>query len=103
MNAPHKKTPEHMERIFAQAHRLRRDAAVGDDWAYGIMRAVRREAAEQPYSVMLDWAEPLIWRAAVMAVLVAMLFAGSVVAYSSQQSNPVTALWLEEFDAGSPL
>lgn len=103
MNAPHKKSPDHMERIFVQAHRLRQNAAVDNDWANGIMRAVRRDAAQQPYSVMPDWAEPLVWRAAAVAALVAALFTGSVVAYTSQQPNPVTALWLEEFDAGSPL
>jgi hypothetical protein len=92
-----------MERIFAQAHRLRQDADVGNDWIHGIMRAARQEAEEQSYSAMFDWAEPLIWRAAAVAALVAALFAGSVVAYTSQQSNAVAALWLEEFDAGSPL
>lgn len=94
---------EQVERFLAQAHRMRQTGVTGEDWAHGIMRAVRQEAAAHPYSSMLAWAEPLVWRAAAGAALVAVVFAGSVVAYTSRQPEPVTAAWLEEFDAGPSL
>ncbi len=94
---------EQVERFLAQAHRTRQGVAVGEDWANGIMRVVRQDAAAHPYSSMLAWVEPLVWRAAAGAALMAVVFAGSVVAYASRQPEPVTAVWLEEFDAGPPL
>ena len=94
---------EQVERLLAQAHAMRREVAVGEDWVRGVMRAVRQDAAAHPYSSLLAWAEPLVWRAAAGAALVAVVFAGSVVAYTSRQPEPVTAVWLEEFDTGPPL
>lgn len=94
---------EQVERLFAEAHRRRQPIAVGEDWDREIMQVVRQDAAAHPYSSMLAWAEPLVWRAAAGAALVAVVFAGSVVAYTGRQAEPVTAAWLEEFDAGPPL
>ena len=94
---------EQVERLLAQAHGTRQAVAVGEDWVHGVMRVVRQDATAHPYSSMLAWAEPLVWRAATGAALVAVVFAGSVVAYASRQPEPVTAVWLEEFDAGPPL
>ncbi len=94
---------EQVERLLARAHAMRQKVAVGEDWAHGVMRVVRQDAAAHPYVAMLAWAEPLVWRAATGAALVAVIFAGSVVAYASRQPDPVTAVWLEEFDAGPPL
>lgn len=94
---------EQVERLLAQAHGTRQAVAVGEDWVRGVMRVVRQDAAAHPYSSMLAWAEPLVWRVAAGAALGAVVFAGSVVAYASRQPEPVTAVWLEEFDAGPPL
>ena len=94
---------EQVGRLMAHAHRTRQMGVTGEDWAHGIMRVVRQEAAAHPYSSMLAWMEPLVWRAAAGAALVAVVFAGSVVAYTSRQPEPVTAAWLDEFDAGPPL
>ena len=101
MNAGRNRTPEHIERLFAEAHRLRKDVAVGEDWTHKVMRTIRRDAAGHPSLSNVAWAEPLVWRVAPGAALVAVLFAGSVVVYTGQRSNPVTAMWLEELDAGA--
>ncbi|MEK6803661.1 MAG: hypothetical protein AABZ34_13510 [Nitrospirota bacterium] len=103
LHARHKKSLEKVEQVFAQAHRLRVDIVVGPDWAQDIMREVRRGDAEQRGPSMLAWAEPLVWRVAGGAALAAVLFAGSVLVYTSQRSAPVTAFWMEELDAGAPL
>ena len=98
----HRNPPiEPVERLLAEAHRTGRKIVVGEDWAREIMRVVRQDAAAHPYSSMLAWAEPLVWRAAAGAALVAAVFAGSMVAYTARQ--PVPSAWLEEFDAGPPL
>ncbi len=64
-------------------------------------QADRRESLE-----VLDWTlaqlSP-VWRVAAGAALGAVVFAGSVVAYTARQPEPVMAVWLEEFDAGPPL
>jgi len=91
---------EPVERLFAEAHRRRQVIVVGDDWAQGIMRVVQQDDA---YAPTLAWAAPLVWRVAAGAALMAVVFAGSVVAFTSRQPGPVTALWLEELDAGPPL
>ena len=101
MNAGRNRTPEHIERLFAEAHRLRKDVAVGEDWTHKVMRTIRRDAAGHLSLSNVAWAEPLVWRVAAGAALVAVLFAGSVVVYTGQRSNPVTAMWLEELDAGA--
>lgn len=94
---------ERVERLLAEVHRSTRgEAAVGEQWAQEVMRTVRRKAADHPAPSPLVWAEPLVWRVAAGAVLVALVFAGSVAAYSRQHVGPVSAAWLEEFDAGSP-
>ena len=103
MTGPRKPHIEQVEGLLAEAHRRRQEVAVGEDWARAIMRVVRQDAVAHPYSSMLAWAEPLVWRAAAGAALVAVAFAGSVVAYSARQPEPVTAAWMEEFDAGPPL
>ncbi len=94
---------EQVEPVLAQAHRRRQAVAVGEDWTRDVMHTIRREAAAGPYASLLAWMEPLVWRAAAGAALMAVVFAGSVVAYTSRQPEPVTAAWLEEFDAGPPL
>jgi hypothetical protein len=103
MTTPRRKHPEHVERLFVQAHRSREEAVLGEDWAHEVMRTIRRGAAEHPTLSIFAWAEPLVWRVAAGAALVAVLFAGSVIVYTGQHSNPVMALGLEEIDAGSPL
>ena len=94
---------EQVERLLQQAHGMRQEVAVGEDWVRGVMRAVQQDAAAHPYSSMLAWAEPLVWRVAAAAALGAVVFAGSVVAYTARQPQPITPVWLEEFDAGPPL
>lgn len=91
---------ESVVRLLAETHLRRHVAPVGEDWAHGIMRVVRQDDS---YSSTLAWAAPVVWRAAAGAALVAVVFAGSVVAFTSRQPEPMTAAWLEEFDAGPPL
>ncbi|MCW5797351.1 MAG: hypothetical protein LZF60_380048 [Nitrospira sp.] len=99
----HRKDPrERIEALLAQAHRTRGEVAAGEDWAQEVMRTIRREAAEHPVPSLFVGAEPLVWRAAACAALVALVFAGSVAVYTKQHAVPVAAVWLEEFDAGSP-
>lgn len=102
MTARRKGNLDEVERVLAQAHRLREDVVVGHDWAHEIMREIRRGDAIHPSPSMLAWAESLVWHVAAGAALVAVLFAGSVLMYSSQRSHPVTAFWLEELDTGAP-
>ena len=45
--------------------------------------------------LMLAWAEPLVWRFAALAALVAVVFAGSWWPYA-RQPQPITPVWLEE-------
>jgi hypothetical protein len=96
----HRSKLESVERLLAETHLRRHAAPVGKDWAHGIMRVVRQD---DRYSPTLAWAAPVVWRAAAGAALIAVVFAGSVVALTSRQPEPVTAAWLEEFDAGPPL
>ncbi len=102
MTVGRNRASEQVERLFAQAHRLRQEVVVGEDWSREIMRTIGRDAAEHPSPSIFAWAEPLVWRVAAGAVFVAVLFAGSVVVYTHQHPHPVTALWFEELDAGSP-
>jgi hypothetical protein len=92
---------EQIEPLLAQAHRSRGEAAVGEQWAQEVMRTIRPEAAQHPWPSVLVWAEPLVWRVAAGAALMALLFAGSVAFYTKQHPVPVAAVWLEEFDAAS--
>ncbi|MBA2484891.1 MAG: hypothetical protein H0V35_02125 [Nitrospira sp.] len=94
---------ERMEPVLAQAHRRRQTVAVGEDWTRDVMHTIRREAAAGPSASMLAWMEPLVWRAAAWAALMAVVLTGSVVAYTSRQPDPAAAAWLDEFDAGPPL
>lgn len=104
MTIHRKAAAERIERILAQVHRSTRgEAAVGEPWAQDVMRAIRQQAADDAAPSPLAWAEPLVWRAAAGAALVALVFAGSVAVYSRQHAAPVAAAWLEEFDAGPPL
>ena len=75
---------------------------LGEELAQQVMRTIRRDAAHHPASSLLVWAEPLVWRVASVAALVALGFAGSVAVYTKQHAVPVAAVWLEEFEAGSP-
>ncbi|MCS6297565.1 MAG: hypothetical protein H8K09_15125 [Nitrospira sp.] len=102
MTVHRKPTFEQIEPLLAQAHRTRGEVAVGEELAQQVMRTIRRDAAQHPASSLLIWAEPLVWRVASVAALVALCFAGSVAVYTKQHAVPVAAVWLEEFDAGSP-
>lgn len=102
MTVYRKPTLERIESLLAQAHCTRGDVTVREGWAQEVMRTIRREAAEQPVPSLLVWVEPLVWRVAASAALVALVFAGSVAVYTKQHAVPVAAVWLEEFDAGSP-
>lgn len=102
MTVYRKPTLEQIESLLAQAHRTRGDVAVREGWTQEVMRTIRREAAEHPVPSLLFWVEPLVWRVAASAAFVALVFAGSVAVYTKQHAVPVTAVWLEEFDAGSP-
>ena len=93
---------EQIESLLARAHHTRGDVAVGEDWTQHVMRTIRREAMEHPTPPLLAWAEPVVWRVAACAALVSLVFAGSVAVYTKQHAVPDAAVWLEEFDAGSP-
>ncbi len=102
MTLHRKQTLERIESLLAQAHRTRGDVGVKEGWTQEVLRTIRRDAAEHPAPSLLAWAEPLVWRVAASAALVALVFAGSVAVYTKQHAVPVAAVWLEEFDAGSP-
>jgi hypothetical protein len=102
MTVHRKRALGQIEPLLAQVHRTRDDVAVGEEWAQDVMRTIRREAAQHSASSLLAWAEPLVWRVATGAALMAAIFAGSVAVYTKQHMTPVAAVWLEEFDAGSP-
>lgn len=102
MTVPRKRTFEQIEPLLAEAHRTRGEVAVGEEWAQEVMRTIRRDTVGHSAPSLLVWAEPLVWRVAAGAALVAVFFAGSVAVYTRQHPVPVAAVWLEEFDAGSP-
>ena len=92
-----------LERALSEAHRSRQEPALGADWARHVMRDIRREATGHRPLIQSTWIDRFVWRAAAVAAMLAMIFAGSVLVYSGKDKLELTALLSHEFDAGAPL
>ena len=92
-----------LERALAEAHRSRQQPSLGADWARHVMRDIRQGAAEHRYPMMATWIDRLVWRAAAVAAVLALIFASSVVVYSGKDTVELASLLSDEFDAGAPL
>ncbi|HEX9742789.1 MAG TPA: hypothetical protein VGA17_08375 [Nitrospiraceae bacterium] len=88
-----------VERVLSDAHRSRRDPSLNPDWALNVMRDVRREALRQGRSTMPLGLDRLVWRTAAMAAVLAVVFTGSVLIYSSGDAVELSTLFSSEFDA----
>jgi len=67
-----------LERALSEAHRSRQEPALGADWARHVMRDIRREATGHGHLMQSTWIDRFVWRAAAVAAMLAMIFAGSV-------------------------
>ena len=92
-----------VERALAEAHRSRQEPALSEDWARHVMRDIRRGAAGSRHLMPSAGLARVVWRAAAVAAMLAMIFAGSVLVYSGKDKLELTALLSHEFDAGAPL
>lgn len=92
-----------LERALAEAHRSRQEPALGEDWAQHVMQDIRREAVGHRHLVQFTWIDGLVWRAAAVAAVLALIFAGSVLVYSGKDTLELAALLSDEFDPGTPL
>lgn len=92
-----------LERALAEAHRSRQDPSLGADWARHVMRDIRQGAIAHRQPMMSTWIDRLVWRAAAVAAVLALIFASSVVVYSSKDRVELASLLSDEFDAGTPL
>ena len=92
-----------LDRALAEAHRSRQDPALGTDWARHVMQDIRRKAAGHRPAMPFAGLARVVWRAAAVAAMLAMIFAGSVLVYSGKDKLELTALLSHEFDAGAPL
>ena len=92
-----------LERALAEAHRSRQEPALGADWARHVMRDIRREAAGHRHLMQSTWIDRFVWRAAAVAAMLAMIFAGSVLVYSGKDTREFSALLSDELEAGAPL
>lgn len=88
---------EKVERVLSDAHRSRREPALGPDWALSVMRDVRREAVR--HAMMPMGLDRLVWRTAAMADVLAMVFTGSILMYISGNGIELSTLLSSEFDA----
>jgi hypothetical protein len=86
-----------LERVLAEAHRGRPEPALDEAWRQGIMRAVRRRAAD-PSALPVSLIERLVWRTAAVAAALAVLVATSVLSPSSDTAVH-TALVMEDVEA----
>ena len=92
-----------LERALAEAHRSRQEPALGADWARHVMRDIRREATGHRSLMQSTWIDRFVWRAAAVAAMLAMIFAGSVLVYSGKDTREFAALLSDELEAGAPL
>lgn len=67
------------------------------------MRDIRREAAEHGQSTMSLGLDRLVWRTAAVAAVLALIFTGSVLLSTNEDTVELTALLSSELDATVPL
>ncbi len=67
------------------------------------MRDIRREAAGHGQSTMSLGLDRLVWRTAAVAAVLALIFTGSVLLNTNEDTVELTALLSSELDATVPL
>jgi len=92
-----------LERALAEAHRSRQEPALGEDWARHVMRDIRQGAAGHRGMLQFTGIDLLVWRAAAVAAVLAMSFAGSVLVHTGQDTVELASLLSDAFEAGEPL
>lgn len=92
-----------LERALAEAHRSGQEPTLGADWARHVMRDIRREAVGHRHLMQSTWIDRLVWQAAAVAAVLALIFAGSVLVYSGKDTVELAALLSDELEAGAPL
>lgn len=93
-----------LERALAEAHRSREEPALGEDWARQVMQDIRQGTARHGQPVKSTGIDYLVWRAAALAAVFALIFAASVLVYSTDRDAVELASLLSgEFDVGEPL
>lgn len=92
-----------VERALAEAHRSRQEPSLGADWTLRVMRDIRREAAGHGQSTMALGLDRLVWRTAAVAAVLALIFTGSVLVNTHEDTVELTALLSSELDATVPL
>lgn len=93
---------EHIDKVtraLAEAHRARHEPSLGADWSLRVMRDIRLEAAGQGQSIRASGLDRLVWRTATLAAVLALVFTGSVLFYTTGDAVELTALMSSEFDA----
>jgi hypothetical protein len=94
---------KNVERALTEAHRSRQAPSLGADWTLRVMRDIRREAAGHGQSTMSLGLDRLVWRTAVVAAVLALIFTGSVLLNTNEDTVELTALLSSELDATVPL
>jgi len=67
------------------------------------MRDIRQGAVGQGPVMPSTGIARVVWRGAAVAAVLALIFAASVLVYTSRDTGELTALLSDEFEAGSPL
>ena len=91
-----------LERLLAQAHRARPEPRLDAAWSLGVMRDIRKEAADVPHE-RSAWIERHVWRTAAVAAMFAVIFAGSALLYTDVASGDLTAVLAEGLDPAPTL
>lgn len=78
---------DRLEQILAEVHRSRPDPVLGPKWAQQIMREIRRGAASRRQPIRSTRIEGVVWRAALIAVMLAMIVTGSAMFYVAQDGG----------------
>lgn len=93
-----------VERALAEAHRARPYPVFGADWARHVMQDIRREddGERRPpmWSLGID---RLVWRAASIGVMLAVILAGSTMFYAGQDEGVDAALASDECETVASL
>ncbi|TKB71521.1 MAG: hypothetical protein E8D45_11725 [Nitrospira sp.] len=76
-----------VERALAEAYRARPDPVFGADWTRHVMRDIRREDGERKQPVWSLGIDRLVWRAASIGVMLAVILAGSAMFDTGQDEG----------------